>query len=282
MWCVDSTHKTCTSFNDYADSCYLFTIVVVNPVTNQGVPVCFFITDAETSTVIAQWFKWVQEAVGELSVNQIMIDCSQTEVAAIRQAFGSSVSILLCHWHIKRSWEKHLKSKVKVALSTGKDTTKEQDAVRAAMNRIMRATTVEACENEFQQFKAMYSVCYKTFFDYFEGTWYSRKHLWVNAYRPDARFDTNNYIESYHNQLKTFWLGRRRNRRVDRLVHTLSHAVISNYRRNAIQAMFSISAVELNAKEKASKSRADEVSDDNGVRMISEDQEGVSQYIWYR
>ncbi|KAL9536645.1 hypothetical protein MBANPS3_012486 [Mucor bainieri] len=35
-----------------------------------------------------------------------MIDCSATEITAIKNVFGNDdVSILLCHWHIKRAWE---------------------------------------------------------------------------------------------------------------------------------------------------------------------------------
>jgi hypothetical protein len=82
-WCVDSTHKTCKSLDGKNDS-YLFTTVVTSPVTRQGVPVCFFVTDAEKTTALAQWLDWVKQSVPGLNVERIMIDCSATEIAAIK------------------------------------------------------------------------------------------------------------------------------------------------------------------------------------------------------
>ncbi|KAG1169094.1 hypothetical protein G6F36_012129 [Rhizopus arrhizus] len=53
-WCIDSTHKTCKSLNNPAENNYLFTIVVRSPITNKGVPVCFFITDREVLSTLDQ------------------------------------------------------------------------------------------------------------------------------------------------------------------------------------------------------------------------------------
>ncbi|KAG1054848.1 hypothetical protein G6F43_003157 [Rhizopus delemar] len=53
-WYIDSTHKSCKSLNNPAENNYLFTIVVRSPVTNKGVPVCFFITDREVLSTLDQ------------------------------------------------------------------------------------------------------------------------------------------------------------------------------------------------------------------------------------
>ena len=89
----------------------MFTIVVRNKTTNKGVPVCFFITNREVVPVLVKWMNWVKQAAS-VNVKRIMIDCSATEIEAINQAFGGSVDTLLCHWHIKRAWEKHLRTDV--------------------------------------------------------------------------------------------------------------------------------------------------------------------------
>lgn len=47
----------------------------------------------------------------------MMIDCSPTEQMAIRQVFGNSVQILLCHWHIRKAWDDHIR-KVMTALNS--------------------------------------------------------------------------------------------------------------------------------------------------------------------
>jgi hypothetical protein len=43
-----------------------------------------------------EWLSWIKEN-NNVNVNRIMIDCSPTEIAAIRQVFDD-VAILLCHW----------------------------------------------------------------------------------------------------------------------------------------------------------------------------------------
>lgn len=111
-WCIDSTHKTCKSFIQSSADCYLYTIVVRNNVTNKGVPVCFFITNREVTPVLVKWLEWVKNCAS-VKPKRIMIDCSATEMEALRLAFEGQVDILFCHWHIKRDWEKHLKTDVR-------------------------------------------------------------------------------------------------------------------------------------------------------------------------
>lgn len=93
----------------------MFTIVVKNPITLKGIPVCFCITDKEVSNILVEWFLWLKENFN-LNVKRIMIDCSQTEISAISEAFPN-VNISLCHWHIKRAWEKNIKKDVRGLLN---------------------------------------------------------------------------------------------------------------------------------------------------------------------
>lgn len=110
-WCIDSTHHTCKSMNNPNQHCYLYTIVVRSTVTNKGVPVCFMLTSNEIIPNLVKWLQWIKEN-NNLNVNRIMIDWSTTEIAAIRHVFNDQVAILLCHWHIKRAWEAHIKTDV--------------------------------------------------------------------------------------------------------------------------------------------------------------------------
>jgi hypothetical protein len=103
----------------------------------------------------------------------------------------------------------------------------------------------------------------------------------VRAWRLDATFDTNNYIESYHNQLKTFYFGRTRNSRVDRIIYILSQVVINDYRQEALQVQFGIKAFHLTKKEKKSKKLAYDIDIDNAIYMIIENDDSkvsISQY----
>ncbi|SAM07974.1 hypothetical protein [Absidia glauca] len=86
-WCIDSTHHTYKSMLNPDHYCYLYTIVVRSPFTNKGAPVAFMLTAGE---IIRTWGKWLHNMKdnNNLNVARIMIDCSATEIAAIRQIKG--------------------------------------------------------------------------------------------------------------------------------------------------------------------------------------------------
>lgn len=109
-WCVDGAHKTYKSFVNPDKDGYLFSIVVKSSTTLKGVPVCFCILGKEVTEVLVKWLNWSKNTF-TLNVKRIMIDCSSTEIAAIKEVLPS-VSILLCHWHVKRTWETNIKKEV--------------------------------------------------------------------------------------------------------------------------------------------------------------------------
>ncbi|SAL95413.1 hypothetical protein [Absidia glauca] len=263
-WCIDSTHKTCKSFIDGSD-CYLFSIVVVNPVTRRGVPVCFFVTNMEAIPVLKEWLLWVA-ANNNLSVKRVMIDCSAAETAAIKEVFGSTVDILLCHWHIKRAWETHLKRDVKVANAS--DATKQlRNRVRASINNLMYCTSSEEFDNKWQEFKDQYVQC-SVFVAYMTSQWIPKKTLWVKAWRLDATFQTNNYVESYHQVLKGKYLGKSRNLRVDRIIYILATQMVNDYRWDAMMVNYGAARASLKVFEVENKAKADRVAENEDVARL--------------
>jgi hypothetical protein len=66
------------------------------------------------------------------------------------------------------------------------------------------------------------TLSFLTYFkaNYLEGDKYIQ---WCAAFQPQTytNIETNNFVESWHNQLKSTYLGRKRNRRADRLVYIL-------------------------------------------------------------
>ena len=61
------------------------------------------------------------------------------------------------------------------------------------------------------------------FLNYFQNYYISRKENWAKCFRTGefGNVHTNMFVESFHNQLKTIYFERKRNRRVDVLVETL-------------------------------------------------------------
>ncbi|KAG1040313.1 hypothetical protein G6F43_012307 [Rhizopus delemar] len=193
-WCIDSTHKTCKSLNNPAENSYLFTIVVRSPITNKGVPVCFFITDREVLSTLEQWLTWLKSTF-TLKIKKIMIDCSPTEIGAIRSVFGDVVQVLLCHWHIKRAWETHIKKDIKVDKAT-KQSENVRSAVRASLNSMMYA---KSCE-EFDLAVSLFNVKYKeytSFVDYFNKLWVPKKQNWSQAWSQLAAFEEKKRAKAY-------------------------------------------------------------------------------------
>lgn len=122
--CLDSTHKTCmTSSKNW---CYLYTLVCRCRVTGKGKPVAWMITNSESQYPIRFWLQWLKDAHG-YQPSKVMIDNSNTEIAAINKAFNippeangdddsiiynNNVKILICHWHLLKAWKKAILSKV--------------------------------------------------------------------------------------------------------------------------------------------------------------------------
>ncbi|CEG68073.1 hypothetical protein RMATCC62417_04400 [Rhizopus microsporus] len=125
-----------------------------------------------------------------------MVDCSPTEIAAIREVFAN-VDMLLCHWHIRRARETHIKRDVKISRSIH-DTKLVRDRVRANLNSMMYSETPEASNLAHQLFLAENKEI-EVFLAYFNRLWLPRKELRSKAWKQSVTFHTNNLVESYHN-----------------------------------------------------------------------------------
>ena len=60
---------------------------------------------------------------------------------------------------------------------------------------------------------------YPEFVSYLESYYFNRTDKWAMCFRnfPHAGTDTNMFVESYHNRLKTFYANRRRIKRISLL-----------------------------------------------------------------
>lgn len=84
------------------------------------------------------------------SIDKISVDCSPTEIAAIREVL-ESVDIVLCHQHIKCAWELNIKKHVKITGSTA-ETKRIQDDVRLSMSKMM-VSTIEGFDQAVEHFQ---------------------------------------------------------------------------------------------------------------------------------
>ncbi|KAG1174276.1 hypothetical protein G6F71_005016 [Rhizopus microsporus] len=86
-----------------------------------------------------------------------------------------------------------------------------------------------------------------------------------------------NLMESYHNQLKTFYLGRSRSLRVDRLIYLLYQVVALDYWQDTIKAAHDFGGVRLTANEKKKRRAAYCIDYVVACSMVEQLEENVYQ-----
>ena len=113
---------------------------------------------------------------------------------------------------------------------------------------------------------------YKPFLDYMQRHYFVEH--WSAAYQPQlySNTETNNFIESWHDQqLKTTYLGEKRNGRVDTLISVLVHDVEPDYIDNIRRIQLNVGR--MGPEERRKKKREPTVEDINAAileTMITE------------
>jgi hypothetical protein len=149
------------------------------------------ITNSENQFAIQFWLQWLKDEHG-FYPRQFMVDNSNTEIAGIRAAFGESMTILLCHWHVLKGWKANVKTKVMVMAGVNGIARLEIQARRdvglSKMKKMMHAKD-----------EAEYDILYLDFqswcqddqgiwdsaglLDYFRTHYDKKKTLWSSAWR---------------------------------------------------------------------------------------------------
>lgn len=228
---LDSTHGTNRSKHE------LYTIIIRDPFSLSAVPVAFLLTNDSSSIPLTYWFKHIKETIG--APDFITTDDAQAEYTAIRNAFGESVTVHLCLWHIMKAWSNKLRMAIR---STPQQTAKDlrQEAINE-LREILYNPYLNKAEEKIAEFRNKWSDHNDgKVVDYLDKRYFteSRKQRWMKAYRVGkfyAGMDTNNYVESWHNHLKSQFLKGHTNCRGDRLIFILSNDVDEFYQMVAMQ-----------------------------------------------
>ncbi|KAF9369490.1 hypothetical protein BGX21_005943, partial [Mortierella sp. AD011] len=171
----------------------------------------------------------------------ITTDDAQTEYSAIRKAFGESVTVHLCLWHIIRAWSNKFRSLIRAA--DGKTGKELREEALAELRTILYDPYLDRALRRIESFKAKWKDHNDSkVLDYLEKRYFTedRRKRWMKAYRMRkfyAGMDTNNYVESWHNHLKSHFLRGHSNCRGDRLIYILSRDVDEFYQLRALQSV---------------------------------------------
>ena len=81
---------------------------------------------------------------------------------------------------------------------------------------------------------------------YLDSYYFKRTEKWAMCFRnfPHAETDTNMFLESYHNRIKTFYLNRKRNKRLDDLFNLILGIEEDDYWRNKRESILSNGNIE--------------------------------------
>jgi hypothetical protein len=199
--CIDSTHKT----NEYGYK--LITLLVIDEF-RKGQPVAWAITDVEDAQTYQEFFKSVKWRVPEAVIETLMTDDDTAIITACAVVYPE-VNHLLC-----RAWQRKLHSLVTV------------DAHKAEMYKCLWMLMTEGDTKVFNEsFLQYWESRQPRFTAYFKQNYASRVEKWALSYRhfEHKDTDTNMFVESFHNKLKTNprYLNHNVNRRCDDLVEVL-------------------------------------------------------------
>jgi transposase-like protein len=216
---MDATHSITTEKNTI-----LYTLLIRHKISGKGVPISYMITNDHSRLPISRWLSGLKD-IGMVPL-RITVDCSIPEINAIGGVFVPSTTIQLCLFHVSRTWNTNLKSKVKG--DSPRHNKILWGIIMGELKSIMYEKSVHTFNNNLEIFYEKWSN-YAEFINYFKNEWGTdeKKKMWSAAFQPEifTNMATNNYIESWHNQLKSTYLKRQRNRRIDRLIYILTEDV---------------------------------------------------------
>ncbi|KAI8876173.1 hypothetical protein K501DRAFT_298979 [Backusella circina FSU 941] len=173
-------------------SVIMYTIVIHDDDIERDFPVTFMFSNDQTIGVITQWLSFL-----------ITID-SHTELNAISTTFPAC-KIQYCLFHVSQAWG--------------------QGGMMIHLKVLLYEEDPDNFNELIDNFKTRFAA-QDVFMEYFERSWCREEKfdIWSRAYHflEFSYMLTSNYIESWHNQLKSVYLKRTRNKRLDRLFFILT------------------------------------------------------------
>ncbi|XP_057312271.1 uncharacterized protein LOC130653773 [Hydractinia symbiolongicarpus] len=203
--CIDGTHST----NKYE---FPLTTVIVPDEFNKGYPVGWLISNRNDELTLRPFLEEIKSRCpGDFTVNCLMTDDDNSGWNAFSAVFGETKHHL-CKWHITRAWRRNLKLVPE----------SQQDEVMQHLLVILNEKDASQFEILQRGFLKKCFVIAPAFAKYFQDRYVRRAEKWAMCYRQfeHCNTDTNMFVESFHNKLKTFFM-ERPNKRIDDLINLL-------------------------------------------------------------
>ncbi|KAE8739140.1 hypothetical protein FOCC_FOCC015369 [Frankliniella occidentalis] len=207
---VDATHD----MDQYGHQ--LLNVVGVDEL-NRGYPLAHLISSSMKEDYLQYFFEALKLRLPDLEINCVITDDDPALINSMNMGFQELIRHILCDWHFKRTIQGQLHTKVK--------NTELEDQMFKELCVVIDLTQ----ESEFNLALDTFTKKYgnfkmtKLFISYFKATCVPKKMKWAKCYRrfPHGNVETTMYVESFHNILKTIYLKRKPNKRIETLVNLL-------------------------------------------------------------
>ncbi|CEG83030.1 hypothetical protein RMATCC62417_17008 [Rhizopus microsporus] len=178
------------------------------------------------------------------------IDIFAAEHAVITGAFGSAVSIQWRFFHVSRAWMDQVRKKVKLGSVSANNAVHR--SMIAALKSLMWKSSSKMFVQKLLHFLQDSSVHMDIMAHFTQKYLIDDKFMhWSAAYQPKifTNMEINNYVESWHSQLKTNYLQRKRNRRLDYLLFVLVDDIHTDFMYNTARMAANIGRMNSETKE---------------------------------
>ena len=256
LFCLDATHRVSNIAN---------VILYRHSITGSGSPVDFFCTSDHSMIPIACFLRFIKNLGPDQQLpclKKITIEVSAAEHAATTGVFASAVSIQWCLLHVSRAWMDQIRKKVKIGSASANNAVHK--SIIAAFKSLMWESSTQMFTQKLLHSQQEFSV-HMDFMAHF-----TQKYLiddefmhWSAAYQPQmfTNMETNNYIESWHNQLKTNYLQIKRKRRLYRLIFILVDDVHTDFMHNTARMSANIGRMSSETREARKRMIAEEINE---------------------
>ncbi|KAK3924323.1 Methionyl-tRNA formyltransferase [Frankliniella fusca] len=207
---VDATHD----MDQYG--CKLLNVVGVDEL-NRGYPLAHLISSKMDEHTLKYFFEALRLRLPDLEINCVITDDDPALINSMNMGFQELIRHILCDWHFKRTMQAQLHSKVKET-ELEDQMFKELCVIIDLPQESEFKLTLKAFINKYENGKKT-----KSFVDYFKTYCLKKRMQWAKCYRrfPHGNVETTMYVESFHNILKTIYLKRKPNKRIETLVNLL-------------------------------------------------------------
>ncbi|KAF9407515.1 hypothetical protein BGZ76_006092, partial [Entomortierella beljakovae] len=172
----------------------------------------------------------------------ITSDDAQVEYLAIRKAFGQEVTVHLCLWHVIKAWACNFSSLIVSAEGTRAKNKELRETAIGELRSILYEPDLTRARHKIADFQTKWETHNEgRLWSYLKDRYFNelRQKRWMKAHRTGrfyAGMDTNNYVESWHNHLKSHFLSGNNNCRGDKLIYILSQEVVAYYKALSIRS----------------------------------------------